>query len=123
RVRTEQAVFAQADKVVTSTRFAAEQAVERGCDPDRIAVVPLGFDLNVYQVPPSRAYRPAGPVRFISVGRMSPEKGFRHALAAVKLLLDAGERDFTYTLIGSGIEFEELKSLSQNEGLERYVHF
>src|SRR5690606_11268676 len=29
----------------------------------------------------------------------------------------------TYTLIGSGIEFEELKSLSQNEGLERYVHF
>src|SRR6267143_1523553 len=45
RVRGEAAVFGSMHAVVTNTRFSAEQIVERGCPPEKIAVVPMGFHL------------------------------------------------------------------------------
>ena len=62
-------------------------------------------------------------MRFISVGRMSPEKGFRHALKAVHLLLDEGRRGFTYTLVGSGIEAAQLKTFAREHRLNDVVRF
>lgn len=123
RVGGEAHVFAAMDAVITSTRFAAGQAAERGCPPDKIAVVPLGFSIPAYSVREGRSYRPDGRVRFVSVGRMSPEKGFRHALAAVALLRERGRRDFTYTFVGSGVEHKALMAQATALGLDDVVHF
>jgi colanic acid/amylovoran biosynthesis glycosyltransferase len=123
RIQNDRRVFDSVDTVITSTHFAAEQAVARGCDPARIAVVPLGFHLPSYAPSAGRPYRIGGQVRFISVGRMSPEKGFHHALKAVRLLLDQGHSGFTYTLVGSGIESGGLKSFAADQGLNDVVRF
>lgn len=123
KVGGEAAIFDTVDAVITSTRFAGDQAVERGCAPGKIAIVPLGFNMASYAPSPLRTYRPGGTVRFASVGRMSPEKGFMYALKAVKALLDAGERNFTYTLIGVGIQFAELQAYAQAQGLGNVVRF
>ncbi len=123
KVGAEAAIFDTVDAVITSTRFAGQQAVDRGCAPEKIAIVPLGFNMSAYRPSPSRTYRPDGKVRFASVGRMSPEKGFLYALKAVKALLDAGEQHFTYTLIGEGIQFAELRAFAQANGLGNVVRF
>lgn len=123
KVTGERAIFATMDAVITSTRFAAQQAIERGCDAAKIAIVPLGFHMPSYAPAAPRRYRPDGVVRFISVGRMSPEKGFLYALRAVQQLRDEGHRDFRYTLVGTGIQLAELKAFATQQSLGDLVHF
>jgi colanic acid/amylovoran biosynthesis glycosyltransferase len=122
-VHGESDIFAGVDAVITSTRFAAAQAVERGCAADKIAIVPLGFPLGGYAMSPQRSYRPDGKVRFVSVGRMSPEKGVLVALKAVKGLVESDAPPFVYKLVGSGIQLAELRQFVADEHLDGVVRF
>jgi colanic acid/amylovoran biosynthesis glycosyltransferase len=54
---------------------------------------------------------------------MSPEKGFIYALQATRQLVDAGHTNFSYTMIGTGIQFAELKRFAQAAGLDGVVRF
>lgn len=123
RIDGEPRIFASVDAVITGTRFAAEQAVERGCAADKIAIVPLGFHLPDYTPAPDRRYRPDGRLRLVSVGRASPEKGFLNALQAVKQLVDGGERGFTYRIIGTGIQYAALQAYVYENRLTDIVSF
>ncbi|HSJ08996.1 MAG TPA: glycosyltransferase [Longimicrobiales bacterium] len=46
------AAFLSADRVFTNTAFSRAHAIERGCPPERIHVLPVGFALDDY-VPPA----------------------------------------------------------------------
>jgi len=123
KVTGERTVFDAMHAVVTSTRFAAAQAVERGCQPDKVAIVPLGFYPPAYTPSQPRRYRPEGPLRVVSVGRLSPEKGFIHAMKAVDQLVRSDRTDFTFTLVGSGLERAQLQAWGTEHGLDHVVRF
>jgi colanic acid/amylovoran biosynthesis glycosyltransferase len=122
-VRGERRVFDAVDAVVTNTRFSAAQAVARGCRPEKIAMIPMGFHLPDYTPSTARIYRPDGVLRLVSVGRMSPEKGHIHVLEAIRRLLAAGIRRFTYKLIGAGILHAKLQDYVRNHDLSSVVSF
>ena len=111
------------DAFVSNTRFSAAQFIARGCPPEKMAVIPVGFHLPDYQPTLPRRYRPDGVVRFVSIGRMSSEKGILDALQAIKALWDGGERNFTYRLIGTGRQLAELQAFVQANGLSTVVSF
>jgi glycosyltransferase involved in cell wall biosynthesis len=123
KVQGEALVFERTDAVITGTRFAAEQGVERGCPAGKIAIAPLGFDLTHYVPDDPRPYRPDGRTRFVSVGRLSPEKGFLVSLEAVRRLVAGGERRFHYRLVGNGIERGKLQQFVATHHLEDVVSF
>ena len=122
-VRGERRVFDAVDAVVTNTRFSAAQAVARGCGSEKIAMIPMGFHLPDYTPSAARAYRPNGVLRLVSVGRMSPEKGHVHVLEAIRRLLAAGVRGFTYRLIGAGLLHAKLQEYARDHGLDGVVSF
>lgn len=123
RLDREEDVFRSADVVATNTRFSFDQAVARGCPADRLGVVPVGFRLSAYPWPEPRNYRSDGRVRFISVGRMSPEKGFFVALDAVQRLIQGGNDLFSYSFVGTGLQYEAMRQAVRDRGLDTHVRF
>ena len=115
--------FRRVDLVFTNTEFSRRHAVERGCPPDRIVILPVGFNLNDFAPPAIRHYRPGGLLRLLSAGRMSEEKGFIYALQAVKQLVDRGIRDISYALTGEGYLKPSLEKYVRENHLEPYVRF
>lgn len=59
---------------------------------------------------------------FVTVGRLSPEKGFGRLLDIMKRLKDSGEK-FNLWIIGNGPNEAELKQKRIDLGLEEEVHF
>jgi glycosyltransferase involved in cell wall biosynthesis len=115
--------FARTHRVFTNTAFARDQAVARGCAPEKVVVNPVGFSLEDYTAPDPKAYRPDGRIRLLSVGRVSPEKGLVHALEAVRALVASGVREVRYRIIGAGPQLVELKSWVRTHGLGGHVEF
>ncbi len=115
--------FALADIVFTNTDFSRRHAIERGCPPERVAVLPVGLPLEDYVVPGGRAYRPDGTLRLLSAGRMSEEKGIIFALQALVRVVERGERNIRYSLTGDGYLRPRLEAYVRENGLEPYVRF
>jgi colanic acid/amylovoran biosynthesis glycosyltransferase len=117
------ALFRAMDIVFTNTMFSRQHAIERGCPPEKIVILPVGFDLSDFSPPADRSYRRQGTLRLLSAGRMSEEKGFIFALQAINRLVRAGFRDIHYSLTGEGYLRPTLESYVRAEGLERHVTF
>jgi glycosyltransferase involved in cell wall biosynthesis len=116
--------FLIADAVFTNTRFSRDHAVKRGCPPERIHVMPVGFDLRDFQPPESREYRKGGTLRLLSAGRMSEEKGFIYALQALRHLVhERGITDIEYRLTGEGYIRGKLERYIEDNDLGDYVSF
>jgi hypothetical protein len=67
--------------------------------------------------PPTRA----GPI-FVVVGRLSPDKGFHHALQALALL-DGAASSPRLAIVGDGEERERLEMLARELGIDLRVIF
>ena len=115
--------FAGVDVVFTNTRFSRDHAIARGCPPDKVHIVPVGFSLDDYQAAPVRSYRPDGVLRLLSASRLSDEKGHRFALEALAGLVAAGVTDFRYTIVGGGYLRKPLERYVAENGLQPYVEF
>lgn len=115
--------FQSADVVFSNTRFSIQHAIDRGCPADRAAILPVGFAIEDFNPPESRTYRRAGKLQLLSAGRMSKEKGFIYALQAIKLLVDRGITDLSYSLTGEGYLRRELEEYVAANGLQPYVRF
>lgn len=61
------------------------------------------------------------PVKIISVGRLSHQKGFEYLLRAAKLLKN--DLDYQLILVGDGPKSDSLKKLSKSLGLQNKVEF
>lgn len=111
-----------ADLVFSNTQASIKEVIERGAAPDRVACAPTSFDLELFPDPDRRSYLPANRWRFVCVGRMSPEKGFRVALEAFAALRRSTSA-FDVTFIGDGPELETLKQSAQRLHLQDVVRF
>jgi len=91
--------YATADVVFVLAPYLAETAREHGAR--RVEVVPNGIELHDLGLDAPPETRPgSGPMRMLTVGRLSIEKGFEHLLAACRLL--PPDVDYELTIAGTG---------------------
>jgi glycosyltransferase involved in cell wall biosynthesis len=96
--RVTDALYRDADAIVTYGRHVSRHVIERGADPARVFVAPQAVDLTRF----ARSRGPYdGPVRIAYVGRLEPEKGVPDLLAALRLLDDRGVA-YALTVAGKG---------------------
>jgi colanic acid/amylovoran biosynthesis glycosyltransferase len=93
-------VFASADRFIANCAHFRHRAIELGCPPDLIDVVPSGIDLSVF---PFRRHMIARDraLRVLTVARLTEKKGVADAIEAVARLVREG-RAIRYRIIGEG---------------------
>ncbi len=117
------ATFDRFDVVFTNTEFSRRHAIERGCLPDRVQILPVGFWIGDFNPGEGRAYRRGGTLRLLSAGRMSQEKGHIFALRALHSLIERGIHDVHYAMTGEGYTRPGLEAYVREHGLEEHVSF
>jgi glycosyltransferase involved in cell wall biosynthesis len=78
----------------------------------KVVALPLGVDVEAFRPRQARERELNEPFRLLSVGRLSPPKGYPILLEAVVLLRERG-RDVRLTLVGEGPERAALERLIQ----------
>ncbi len=106
--------------VCVSRALARDCIAELGVDPRRVTVVPNTYDASrfVYVERPGHD----GPLRLVTLGRLSPEKGHDVLLTALARLVEGGA-DLTLTVIGDGRERAALEGLAARLGVAGRVRF
>ncbi len=75
--------LALADLVVVGSDFCAKTLIEDGCSPEKIRVVPYGFDETLFPgTMPERPIARGKPIDFLFVGLIGPRKGVAPLLQA-----------------------------------------
>lgn len=116
-------VFRYTHRVLTNSVFSRRQIIERGCPPEKVAIVPVGFRLDDYRPAPRKQYRASGLLRVITVGRVSVEKGLQFALDAAQHLRARGIDRFRLRIIGAGTALAELRRNAHAAHLAPLVEF
>lgn len=123
RVVRDSYLFNLMDVIFTNTNFSKNQAIDRGCPPERVLAIPVGFDLSDYQSDSPKIYRKDGLLRLVSIGRLSEEKGLVYALDAISELVSQGFQSIHYSIVGRGMQEEFLRAYVRTKDLGKYVDF
>ena len=122
--RAARRAFAATHLVFTNTLAAAQDVISRGCRPDKVRVVPVGFRIDDYQPAGSRPSRAPGTIRLLAVGRVAVEKGLDIALKALAILRKSqSTRHAKLTIVGDGPDLPRIKSLAADWQLTDCVRF
>lgn len=112
------------DLVFTNSRFAAEEAIARGCVRDRIRIVPVGFRIADYHPDENARSRADGETRLVWVGRVAKEKALDTALRALVLLRErCNGVQLSLTIVGDGPDLARVRRLADEWGLASIVAF
>lgn len=102
-----------------------QRAKKRGC-PENMPymLIPPALKLDEFPVSLDKCSENIGmanrPVRLLSVGRLEWKKGYEHALASVKLLLDKGFK-CTFKIVGNGDFRESILFTINDLGIQENV--
>jgi glycosyltransferase involved in cell wall biosynthesis len=110
--------YASADVVFVLAPYLEETARTHGAR--NVEVIPNGIDLHDLGLDGPPETRPrSGPLRMLTVGRLSVEKGVEHLLAACRLLgLDV---DYELTIAGTGPLDADLRNAAEDLPRVRFV--
>jgi len=126
-LQLEQGQFRTADLVISTNESYRGIAIGRGrVPPERVFVVRSGPSRERFATvrPVDESLKRGRPLLVAYLGVMAPQDGVDHLLRAARVLVhDRGRRDVSFTLVGAGDSFEELKALSASLGLSEFVHF
>jgi glycosyltransferase involved in cell wall biosynthesis len=107
--------------VAAAARPMQRQIVERvGIPEARTVTMIMGVDTERFRPAPARP--PLPPFQVVTVGRLNPAKGHRHALAAIRRLVDRG-LGVSYALVGAGPHRDAIAAEVQRLGLAGHVRF
>lgn len=114
-------VWRHAGSVVSNSTGLKELALQSSRS-QVISIIPNGIDAEEFKVFPEKEHD--GYVRILCVSRLTPRKGIRYLLQAMKILLakDAA-RKIELWIAGEGDEMEFLKQLSSELGISDKVKF
>jgi glycosyltransferase involved in cell wall biosynthesis len=110
-------VVKQASKAICVSQAVADSLLPYGVGVSQAVVIPNGIDLSQFDLAASQ--RPDDPLTqrpsVVSIGRLSPEKGFDILIAAAPLVLEQipGAQ---FILIGDGQERQKLELLARGLG-------
>jgi len=94
--------------------------IELGCNPAQIVVHRMGIDINTFVFTP-RSYPIEGPIRLITVARLTEKKGIEYSLRAVATAI-ATHPNLSFTIIGDGDLRPALEALIQELKLGSVVN-
>lgn len=117
--RRYEAVFRRAERLTANSAFLRDRLLALGAPADRTIRLPTGVDLSRFL---PRHPLPDGPPRFLTVARLSEEKGLAGALHAMAALRSRSVA-FRYTIIGDGPLRNELEHLTGSLGIQDFVEF
>ncbi|GAB3098116.1 colanic acid biosynthesis glycosyltransferase WcaL [Lysobacter terrae] len=106
---------AQCDAINLIAPEMADELREAGFNGRNFSHIPNGIAMR-----PEPDRRPAASVRFLSVGRLSTQKGYDiliDALSRIREQLSPGQ----FTIVGDGPERETLQALSHRHGVASYI--
>lgn len=113
-------LFKAGDQFLAVSAAVRDRLLEIGCPAGKIEIHRSGVDLSVF------GYREPGqlhsPVRLVTIGRLSPNKGVEYALEAVYKLLDAGH-SVEYRIVGAGPSRESLAESVHRLNVDSAVRF
>jgi glycosyltransferase involved in cell wall biosynthesis len=119
--------FRVADLVISTNESYRKVALERGhVRPDRVVVVRSGPSRERFATvrPVDPALRRGRDHLVAYLGVMAPQDGVDHLLRAARHLITLrGRDDVSFTLVGGGDSFNDLRQLTRELGLEAQVHF
>ncbi len=114
-------LFSHPGLLLTVNRPFRDTLIAAGAPPDRTRVHHLGIRPETI---PFRQREWSGPIRFLSVGRLTEKKGIEIALRALGRLRGADPGlDWHYDIIGDGELRLRLEALSRELGLADRVRF
>jgi colanic acid/amylovoran biosynthesis glycosyltransferase len=118
-------VWEQADALHLLGEGLWQRAQRRGCPPTKPhLLIPPAIDTKFFdpgeRVPTGAS--PVRPLRILSVGRLTWEKGYEYAVEAVRFLADHGVRS-ELRIIGDGVMLEPLAFARHQLGVENSVQF
>jgi glycosyltransferase involved in cell wall biosynthesis len=123
----EWAQFRTADLVISTNESYRQVAIQRGHVPEgRVVVVRSGPSRERFATvrPVDDGLKRGRPLLVAYLGVMAPQDGVDHLLrAAAHLVHVRGRRDVSFTLIGSGDSFQDLRALCRDLRLEDVVEF
>jgi glycosyltransferase involved in cell wall biosynthesis len=122
----EWAQFRTADLVISTNESYRQVALTRGrMRSDRVVVVRSGPSRERFAT--VRAIDPAlkrgRPFLVAYLGVMAPQDGVDHLLRAAQHLVRRGRGDISFTLMGAGDSFDDLREMARELALEDHVRF
>lgn len=125
----DKAVDFLAKKIIVLSNSARNYLLEReNVAPQKIAVVPLGYDFDLYghpdpqQVQTIRTQNPAH-LLLVAVGRMTPNKRYLLLLRCIQTLRNQDQLDIKLLLVGNGPDEQELRNYVHQQQLGEAVIF
>ena len=117
--------------VIAVSNALRETAIEKGAHGGNITVIPNGVDTEKFRMIPQNEARmklnlPQKHRIILSVGRLHPSKGFHHIIDAIKRLVERGETDLLYLIVGE-VDAEknnyrsELETQIQRLGMQKHI--
>ncbi|MFQ5718241.1 MAG: glycosyltransferase [Acidobacteriota bacterium] len=114
-------LFAVGDLFTANSGFTARNVVALGCPTDRLVIQPMGIHLD--EIPYAERRLPArGPIRILTIGRLTEKKGIIYALRALRKVVDRAP-DVAYQIVGDGPLRPELMDAAGKLGLDKHVIF
>ena len=111
------AIYDKAKKIVFVSRAASEEGLRAGLSPDKIEVIGIGVDSDVFA--PDEKKQPGHNLLF--VGRINfAEKGIGVLLAAMAEIVKSFP-DAKLTVVGGGGEIEKVKSEIERLKIDKHV--
>jgi glycosyltransferase involved in cell wall biosynthesis len=125
--RAERRLYRWSPTIVTVGAGYRERLVEQGVPEDKIAVVPNGFDKELFHprdAGPDVRRRwgiPAGDFVCGYAGTIGMAANLGIVVRAAKLLQEKGRADVTFLLVGDGAERKKLAAAARAQGLDKIV--
>lgn len=108
-------LFQRCERFLTNCEFFRRKAIDIGCPEDRIEVFVSSVNLGRFRFDPVDGSQD-GPLRVISVGRLTGKKGFDVAIRAIADAIREGA-DITYAIYGEGPEHAALSRTIHATGM------
>ena len=98
-------IFQKADGLHFVSDYLKHEAINLGAPVEKSTTIYRSVDLDFFNAQPRIT---KVKIDILSAGRLTWQKGFKHALEAISIL-KAYTENFTYTIVGDGEELEPLQ--------------
>ncbi len=112
-------LFSEGDLFMPACDHWRRRLVELGCNPEQIVVHRMGIDIHMFSFTP-RSHPIEGPVRLITVARLTEKKGIEYSIRAVANAI-AFCPNLHFTIVGDGVLRPALAALIQQLNLTSVV--